>query len=55
MIEECVRKANDIEVEWILANDYPQEPIEIAFKKDTFDIVILQTDQNKGIHSSSIT
>lgn len=54
-IELCVaRTGKDVELELILSNDYPEDSIESIYNSDIIDIVIINSDRNRGIQGARI-
>ena len=55
MIKACIIKASQIaEVEWVVVNDYPEDNITEVDTGDLFEVKILPTDRNRGIHGARV-
>lgn len=53
-LERCFDMVEDIFIELILSNDDPLEPIEQAFYSQKIKILIINSDENKGIQTARI-
>ena len=55
MIKNCAIKASEIaKVEWVVVNDYPEDNITEVDTGDLFEVKILPTDRNRGIHGARV-
>lgn len=55
MTEACAGKLDkNVAVELILSNDAPEDKIEENYLSETIDVVVLNTDINKGIHGARV-
>ncbi len=56
MIEACAKKASDIaEVEWVISNDDPKDPLEDSVLVEGVNVKIINTDINRGIQGARVT
>lgn len=55
MISDCAEEAqNHAEVEWIISNDDPDSPINEEILVSNVNIIVLQTDKNRGIQGARV-
>ena len=55
MIKKCAEKAIDqSKIEWVISSDDPERNIEINKESNLVDIVVINTDKNRGIQGARV-